>query len=531
MKEIKVAGNAESGAPVILVQAFIKIDTLSKCLDSLRACMGAKDFRLVIFQDGLDGNPHMSEYGKEHQETKDFIERWVETHEAAFQRIEFHPQAQGRGPTRACKLSVDYAIFGAPFVLFTEDDVIFEKDSLTYAQQIIATPDWTEPDVWAAALESVFFDSCHGNVLPSDIKECRQMARDQDLISKYINRKELPPSCFVVTADKWAEWSESHGKAGPAIALLQRRLQAEGKTVLWPIVARARDVGMLHPKGYSMKLREGTVFEQKNTFLTSGDLEADGVVAPVRYEKSTIPLLDRTRLRFQAQLSQGDFPLHIAAFFGQTDSIATLLNAGADPNARVENGRAPLHNAAQKGRTEAIAALLAAGADPNARDKWDRTPLHNAAHLGQTEAIAALLDAGANPNARNENGGTPLHGAAWNGRTEAIAALLDAGADHNARDERGRTPLHSAAHLGQTEAIAALLAAGADHNARNENGRAPLHSAAHLGQTEAIAALLDAGADPNAQGNGGQIPFDLIPEDSPVVGTSAYRRLRDARID
>ena len=349
MKKITQAENAKSGAPVIVVQAFIKMDTLSKCLDSLRACMGAKDFRLVIFQDGLDGNPHMSKYEKEHQETKDFIERWVETHEAAFQSIEFHPQTQGRGTTRTCKLSVDYTIVGAPFVLFAEDDIIFEKDSLTYAQQIIATPDWTDPDVWVAALESVFFDSCHVNVLPRDIKECRQIARDQDLISKYIRRKELPPSCFVVTADKWAEWSETRGMAGSMMVFLHRRLQEEGKTVLWPIVARARDVGMLHPKGYSMKLRKGNVFQQKNTFLMSGDLEADGVVAPVLYEKSIKPLLDRTRKRFEADLSQSNFPLHMAAFFGQTDNIATLLDAGADHNARDEEW---LHPAAHRGQAE-----------------------------------------------------------------------------------------------------------------------------------------------------------------------------------
>ena len=254
------------------------------------------------------------------------------------------------------------------------------------------------------------------------------MARDQDLISKYINRKELPPSCFVVTADKWAEWSGTRGMAGNAMGLLQRRLQEEGKTVLWPIVARARDVGMLHPKGYSMKLRRGNVFAQKNTFLTSGDLEADGVVAPVRYEKRTEPLLYRTRERFQAHLSQSNFPLHTAAFFGQTDAIQALLDAGVDPNARTEDGFTPLHIAARRNKVE------------------------------------------------------------------AIQALINAGADHNAR----------------------------------KSGKTPLHWAARQGQKDAIAALIDAGADPNARDEDDQIPFDLIPEDSPLVGTSAYRRLRDA---
>ena len=79
--------------------------------------------------------------------------------------------------------------------------------------------------------------------------------------------------------------------------------------------------------------------------------------------------------------------------------------------------------------------------------------------------------------------------------------------------------------------VRTCLAAGADHSARDENGITPLHYAAFLGPTEAIAALLDAGADHNAQDVWDQIPFDLIPEDSPLVGTLAYRRLRDARID
>ena len=75
------------------------------------------------------------------------------------------------------------------------------------------------------------------------------------------------------------------------------------------------------------------------------------------------------------------------------------------------------------------------------------------------------------------------------------------------------------------------LRPGADHSARNEYGGTPLHIAAFFGPTEAIAALLDAGADHNARDKEGQIPFDLIPEDSPVVGTSAYWRLNEARFD
>ena len=38
-----------------------------------------------------------------------------------------------------------------------------------------------------------------------------------------------------------------------------------------------------------------------------------------------------------------------------------------------------------------------------------------------------------------------------------------------------------------------------------------------------------AGADPAARAKDGRTPFDLIPKDSPLIGTPVYRRLKDAR--
>ncbi len=79
--------------------------------------------------------------------------------------------------------------------------------------------------------------------------------------------------------------------------------------------------------------------------------------------------------------------------------------------------------------------------------------------------------------------------------------------------------------------VRACLRAGADPGARDEDGRTLLHGAAGAGNTAAIAALLAAGADPGAQTKDGRTLFDLIPGDSPLVGTAAYWRLSDARWD
>ena len=78
------------------------------------------------------------------------------------------------------------------------------------------------------------------------------------------------------------------------------------------------------------------------------------------------------------------------------------------------------------------------------------------------------------------------------------------------------------------EDVRACLRAGIDPNARGEDGWTP---PAFKGHASATAALLKAGADPGARTEGGLTPFDLIPEDSPLIGAPVHRRLKDASRD
>ena len=90
-----------------------------------------------------------------------------------------------------------------------------------------------------------------------------------------------------------------------------------------------------------------------------------------------------------------------AARSGEPASIASVLDAGADPNSRYALGTTPLHFLAHGGRAEAITTLVERGAVVNARTTYGLTPLHHAAGAGATRAIVALCAAKADPNLRN----------------------------------------------------------------------------------------------------------------------------------
>jgi ankyrin repeat protein len=128
--------------------------------------------------------------------------------------------------------------------------------------------------------------------------------------------------------------------------------------------------------------------------------------------------------------TDGWTPLHLAAFFGQTEAARLLLNKGAIVNARSTN---PMAN----------------------------MPLHAAAAGRHVELVKLLIDHGAPVNARQHGGWSPLHAAAQNGDLEMAKILIAAGADVNARAENNQMPLDMALTKGQQAMVDYLESNGA----------------------------------------------------------------------
>ncbi len=72
------------------------------------------------------------------------------------------------------------------------------------------------------------------------------------------------------------------------------------------------------------------------------------------------------------------------------ESVAFLLQAGADPNPEGQGGRTPLMQAAEAGEVDIVRLLLISGADSALADAQGRTALDRAAHRPK---IIALLSA------------------------------------------------------------------------------------------------------------------------------------------
>ncbi|MFT4194696.1 ankyrin repeat domain-containing protein, partial [Ottowia sp.] len=170
--------------------------------------------------------------------------------------------------------------------------------------------------------------------------------------------------------------------------------------------------------------------------------------------------------------------------------VASLLRAGADPNARDPRGVPALYVALQEGSLEAARALVASPRlDPDLRTPTDESVLMMAALKGELDIARALIAKGAQV---NRPGWSPLHYAATGGDTAMIRLLLERRAEVDARSPNESTPLMLAARYGTVEAVQMLLRAGADPRARNQLGMDALDFAVSGNRPDAIELLTQA---------------------------------------
>jgi len=174
-----------------------------------------------------------------------------------------------------------------------------------------------------------------------------------------------------------------------------------------PSLAQSRD-----EKGLSVVLK-ATYYGKRDVVEA---LLASGVELNI-FEAAATGQTDRVRALIEhdpalvdSYSPDGFAPLSLAAFFGHPDTVDALLAAGAEVNApsRETMKLTPLASALATGHNQIARTLIDHGANVNAKGDTDVTPLHTAAARGNIEAATFLLEHGADINATTTDGKKPI---------------------------------------------------------------------------------------------------------------------------
>ncbi len=168
-----------------------------------------------------------------------------------------------------------------------------------------------------------------------------------------------------------------------------------------------------------------------------------------------------------------------AILVGNDTYVKTVIELGADTNAKLFGGKAIHFNAGAcgvRGSVSILRILLEHGANVTEESDEGYQPVHIAARGWKkycNDYMSALLEFDdVDPNARRSGGNstTPLHEAAQKASFHMVKILIDAGGDVNAQDGSGETPLHKAIRGDHAHAAWGLIQHGADIFIKNKRG-------------------------------------------------------------
>jgi ankyrin repeat protein/beta-lactamase regulating signal transducer with metallopeptidase domain len=297
----------------------------------------------------------------------------------------------------------------------------------------------------------------------------------------------------------------------------------DGKTALHRAVDdQQKDVvGLLVSKGAELNAKDRDGFTPLYHAIWNGDQEMMKLLvtkgADVNYtpkdedsplhgavftkDVNTVRLLVDHGAKIDVKNKDGWSALHYAVLRGNQDIVDFLVSKGIDTST--------LPLAACAGDLDRVKSLVEQGAEVDAKDERGWTPLCWAVCAGRTEVLRFLIAKGAQARAEMANGQTPLHVVAGNGRRDLAELLVAGGADLNAKNGIGLAPVHEAARNGHRQVVELLLAKGADVNAKAPDDSTPLHLAAVRGHNDVVGLLIAKGADMHAITKSGRTPLKL----------------------
>ena len=188
--------------------------------------------------------------------------------------------------------------------------------------------------------------------------------------------------------------------------------------------------------------------------------------------------------------------LTIAAYFGNTEAVARLLQKGTNVNQRDLQHATALMYAAQEGHGQIVQILLQAGADVSLRSIYGSTALSLAIDRGRVGITKLLFDAGApTEELLRKRKVPPMISAIIQNNPEQVFAILEQGVSPDKPYKGKATALMYATALERIDIVKILLNKGAKTDQIQKDGTYALFLAAWTGNLP-IFELLFACGDP-----------------------------------
>lgn len=230
----------------------------------------------------------------------------------------------------------------------------------------------------------------------------------------------------------------------------------------------------------------------------------------IKPENAAMSLLDHGA-NPNAKQRTGLPALHLALAKRAYDVVHAIVERGGDINVQQPNGNTALHDPAVYScpkPEKVLNWLVGIGANPSVVNAFGDTAANHVAKAGQWKWVFVLAKLGCDVNLPNKSGESLLHIAASSScGINIIHQLADFGVNIDQPGFGGNTALHITAEKGLYEMMQAILDRGANINLRNTGGATALHIAVFNDNFTCVQLLISYGADLNIKNNDGLTPY------------------------
>uniref|UniRef100_A0A672SKX1 Tetratricopeptide repeat, ankyrin repeat and coiled-coil containing 2 n=1 Tax=Sinocyclocheilus grahami TaxID=75366 RepID=A0A672SKX1_SINGR len=243
---------------------------------------------------------------------------------------------------------------------------------------------------------------------------------------------------------------------------------------------------------------------------------------------SRLLIMGGANMNYRTEVLNNAPILCVHAHLGYLETVALLLEFGADVDGVSESGLTPLSYAAAAGHLPVITALCSKKAKVDHLDKNGQCALVHAGLRGHLEVVKYLVQCEWNTDGQQAGSFSKSHAvqqaliaAASMGYTEKDEEEEERAEINNFDTLWGETALTAAAGRGKLDVCRLLLEQGAAVAQPNRRGIVPLFSAVRQGHWQIVDLLLNHGADVNMADKQGRTPLMMAASEG-HLGTAEF---------